>query len=99
VPPGLTPNWQSYQLRLHVHIGWSRNEVMDRLFELGVPTRRGVMASHLEAPYRHAAPQLPRTESTAASTLQLPVHPGLTPEQQDRVLTALDLLTAETAGR
>jgi perosamine synthetase len=70
---------------------------MDRLFELGIPTRRGVMASHLEPPYRPAAPALPRTESTAAATLQLPMHPGLTPEQQDRVLTALDLLTTEVA--
>jgi perosamine synthetase len=97
VPTGLLPNWQSYQVRLREDSGWSRNAVMDRLFELGVPTRRGVMASHLEPPYRRAAPLLPRTESTAASTLQLPIHPELTAEQQDRVLTALDLLTAETA--
>jgi perosamine synthetase len=95
VPAGLLPNWQSYQVRLRPHSGWSRNEVMDRLFELGVPTRRGVMAAHLEPPYRHDAPSLPRTESTAASTLQLPMHPGLTPEQQDRVLAALDLLNTE----
>jgi perosamine synthetase len=97
VPAGLLPNWQSYQVRLRPHSGWSRNEVMDRLFELGVPTRRGVMASHLEPPYRPAAVPLPYTESTAASTFQLPMHSELTSEQQDRVLTALDLLNAETA--
>jgi perosamine synthetase len=97
VPDGLLPNWQSYQVRLREASGWSRNEVMERLFELGIPTRRGVMASHLEPPYRREAPPLPWTESTAASTLQLPMHPELTAEQQDRVLTALDLLTAETA--
>lgn len=97
VPAGLLPNWQSYQVRLLEESGWTRNEVMDRLFELGVPTRRGVMASHLEPPYRPAAPPLPRTESTAAWTLQLPMHPGLTPEQQDRVLAALDLLNTEPA--
>jgi len=96
VPAGLLPNWQSYQVRLRPDSDWSRNEVMDRLFELGVPTRRGVMASHLEPPYRSATSPLPRTESTAASTLQLPMHPELTAEQQDRVLGALDLLTADT---
>jgi perosamine synthetase len=70
---------------------------MDRLFEMGIPTRRGVMASHLEPPYRRDAPFLPLTESAAASTLQLPMHPELTLEQQDRVLNALDLVTTEMA--
>jgi perosamine synthetase len=97
VPSGLLPNWQSYQVRLRENSGWSRDEVMDRLFELGVPTRRGVMAAHLEPPYRLAASPLPQTESTAASTFQLPMHPDLTPEQQDRVLSALNLLATETA--
>jgi perosamine synthetase len=97
VPAGLLPNWQSYQVQLREDSGWSRNEVMDRLFELGIPTRRGVMASHLEPPYRRAAGALPRTERTAASTFQLPMHPELTPEQQDRVFAALDLLDTETA--
>ena len=96
VPPGLIHNWQSYQIRLREDAGLSRNAVMDRLFEMGIPTRRGVMASHLEPPYRRDAPFLPLTERTAASALQLPMHPELTPEQQDRVLNALDLVTTAT---
>ena len=99
VPEGLDPNWQSYQIRLRDCAGRSRNAVMDRLFEMGIPTRRGVMASHLEPPYRQDAPALPLTEATAASTIQLPMHPALTPEQQDRVVTALERVTAETARR
>jgi perosamine synthetase len=97
VPTGLDPNWQSYQIRLREGAGRSRNAVMDRLFEMGIPTRRGVMASHLEPPYRREAPVLPVTEATAAATIQLPMHPGLTPEQQDRVLTALERVAAEIA--
>ena len=97
VPAGMRPNWQSYQIRLRENSGWSCNAVMDRLFEMGVPTRRGVMASHLESPYQRAGLRLPVTESTAASTLQLPMHPELSAEQQDRVLTALDHLNTETA--
>jgi dTDP-4-amino-4,6-dideoxygalactose transaminase len=68
---------------------------MDHLFALGVPTRRGVMASHLEPPYRADALALPYTETVAASTLQLPMHPDLTLAQQDRVLNALDTLAAD----
>jgi perosamine synthetase len=97
IPTGFKHNWQSYQIRLREDAGLSRNAVMDRLFEMGVPTRRGVMASHLEPPYRQDATSLPLTEVTAASTLQLPMHPELTPEQQDRVLTALDIVTTEMA--
>jgi perosamine synthetase len=98
VPAGLDHNWQSYQIRLKNGAGWSRNAVMDRLFEMGVPTRRGVMASHLEPPYRQAAPALPLTEATAVSTIQLPMHPGLTSEQQDQILTALGTVTMEIVG-
>jgi perosamine synthetase len=97
VPPGLTHNWQSYQVRLREDAGLSRNAVMDRLFKMRIPTRRGVMASHLEPPYRRDAPFLPLTQSAAAATLQLPMHPELTPQQQDRVLNALDIVTMEMA--
>jgi perosamine synthetase len=97
-PVGLDPNWQSYQIGLRKGSGLARNTVMDRLFEMGIPTRRGVMASHLEPPYRHHAPVLPVTEATAASTIQLPMHPGLTPEQQDRVLSGLDTVTVKMVG-
>jgi perosamine synthetase len=98
VPTGLDHNWQSYQIRLRDGVGCSRDAIMDRLFEMDILTRRGVMASHLEPPYRQYAPALPVTEATAVSTIQLPIHPGLTREQQDRILTALDTVTMEIIG-
>jgi perosamine synthetase len=98
VSAGLTPNWQSYQIALRPGARISRNAVMDRLHELGVPTRRGVMASHQEAPYAALGASLPNTERAAASTLQLPMHPALTKAQQDRVLAALDTVTAEAGS-
>lgn len=89
VPDGIEPNWQSYQVTLRRDAKLSRNAAMDRLFDLGIPTRRGVMASHLEPPYRGEGVVLPVTEAVAASTLQLPMHAGLTPSQQSRVIEAL----------
>src|SRR6185312_2140022 len=86
---GLEPNWQSYQISLRPDAPMTRNAVMDRLFDQGIPTRRGVMASHLEPPYRAPAAALPVTEAVAASTLQIPMHPALSIEQQDRVIEAL----------
>lgn len=93
VPSGLTPNWQSYQVRVRDNSPFTRDEIMNRLFDAGIPTRRGVMASHREAPYRRMQTALPVTEMTADSTMQLPMHPALSPEQQTRILQALQALS------
>jgi perosamine synthetase len=95
VPPNLVPNWQSYQIMVLPDAPMSRNEAMDRLHALGIPTRRGVMASHLEPPYRASAAPLPNTELVAANSLQLPMHSALGFAQQDRVLAALKSLANE----
>jgi perosamine synthetase len=89
VPHGLQPNWQSYQVVCRTPGAAARNAIMDRLFEAGIPTRRGVMASHREAPYAPLGARLPVTEQLADSTLQLPMHSDLTAAQQARVLDAL----------
>lgn len=89
VPDGLEHNWQSYQITLQPGAALSRNEVMDRLHDAGIPTRRGVMASHREAPYAALSAALPVTERVADTTLQLPMHPGLDVAQTDRILQTL----------
>jgi perosamine synthetase len=94
VPADLSPNWQSYQVAVRPGLRLTRNQVMDRLHAMGIPTRRGVMASHLEAPYRSCPAELPNTERVAANSLQLPMHPALTADQQDRVLAALHAIVA-----
>ncbi len=95
VPPHVTPNWQSYQIMLLPDAPMSRNQVMDHLHNLGIPTRRGVMASHLEPPYRDVGAHLPNTEQVAANSLQLPMHPALSSDQQDLIIDALKALANE----
>ena len=85
----MSPNWQSYQVALRPDLSVTRNAVMERLYAMGVPTRRGVMASHLEPPYRSMHVVLPITEAVAAQTLLLPIYPDDN-SQQERVLIALD---------
>jgi perosamine synthetase len=94
VPDHVTPNWQSYQVRVREGARLSRNDIMERLHALGIATRRGVMASHLEAPYREQAPRLPHTEATAASTLQLPLFPDMSDEDVDAVIEALEAVAS-----
>ena len=89
VPEGITHSWQSYQVTLRNEAPLSRNQLMERLWARGIPTRRGVMASHLEEAHFEHRVHLPQTERIAASTFQLPMHSGLTPNQQHQVLAEL----------
>jgi perosamine synthetase len=90
VPAHVKPNWQSYQIRLRRDAPLSRNGLMEALHAQGIPTRRGVMASHLEPPYRETAPSLPHTERAAQECLLLPIHPALDDGGVDAVLSAID---------
>jgi perosamine synthetase len=85
-PNNCQGNWQSYMIALTPNAGITPLEVMTQLHRQGIPTRRGVMAAHLEPCYRDSdiagiAP-LPNTEYAIAHNVQLPIHPAL---PQDRV--------------
>lgn len=90
VPAHVEPNWQSYQVRLRPDAPLSRNGLMEALHAQGIPTRRGVMASHLEPPYRDTAPPLPHTKRAAEECLLLPIHPALDEAGVEAVLSAID---------
>ena len=89
VPDHVTPNWQSFQVRMRPGGSVSRNDLMQMLHQQGIATRRGVMASHREAPYRHMNAQLPATERAADECLQLPMHAGMSDSDVDSVIAAL----------
>ena len=89
-PPHVTPNWQSYQIRVRAGGRFDRNGLMEALHAAGIATRRGVMASHLEPPYRAMNARLPATEAAADECLQLPIHAGMGEAETERVLAALE---------
>ncbi|MFG2823814.1 DegT/DnrJ/EryC1/StrS family aminotransferase [Kitasatospora sp. NPDC048365] len=67
-----------------------RTEVLAGLAQRGVSARRGIMAAHLELPYKGSARvPLPATELLTERSLVLPLYHSLTEEQQDRVVLAL----------
>lgn len=98
VPEGLSPNWQSFQIGIREGAPLDRDDVMRQLHARGIPTRRSIMASHLEAPYRALNADLPNTEGAFARNLQLPMHPGLGMGQVDRIIEALGEVTREATG-
>ena len=87
-----TPNtYQSYIVRIDRRCGKSRDQVMRDLLGAGIATRRGVMAIHLEPPYRRAdlTGQLPVTEQVTAESLLLPIYTGMSDAEQSYVIDHL----------
>jgi perosamine synthetase len=95
VPTHVTPNWQSFQLRLRDDYPKSRNALMSGLHVRGIATRRGVMASHQELPYQGLGRGLQNTEDVAASGMQLPIFPDLSDEDVDFVTKEVDRLARQ----
>jgi dTDP-4-amino-4,6-dideoxygalactose transaminase len=106
--------WQSYCLRLTPASAVGRTELMERLQQDGIATRRGVMAIHRELSYagshaaRHRieaavppseAAALPHTEAATAETLMLPLFPDLSKAEQNRVITRVLAHAVRTPAR
>jgi perosamine synthetase len=90
--------WQSYCVRVGAGSPVSRTELMRRLLADGIPTRRGVMAIHLEEAYASTRVDLPHTEAAAADVVMLPLYAELPEEHQDYVLERLaDHVIAQAA--
>jgi dTDP-4-amino-4,6-dideoxygalactose transaminase len=98
-PEHARTNWQSYVVRLAPEI--DRAQVMDRLLQAGIPTRRGVMSAHLEPPYAAAWPLgcLPNSEAASRHCLILPMHHEMDESACRRVATALEEAVACPAVR
>ena len=87
-----TPHtYQSYMLQLLPSAPRTREQVMQELLEVGVATRRGVMAIHLESYYRQRFPHvhLPVTEQATRCSLLLPNYATMTESEQAYVIEHL----------
>ncbi len=72
------PNYQSYWLELLNTAPISRNDLMQRLLEKNIATRRGIMAIHQEPCYAGKQYLLPQTDHITANTVILPLYPSMT---------------------
>jgi dTDP-4-amino-4,6-dideoxygalactose transaminase len=95
-PAGLQHNFQSYMARLAQNAPVGRDELMQTLLDQGISTRRGIMASHSEAPYadKDWSSRLPETERATRETIILPLFHQMTEQDQDYVIECI-----QEAGR
>ncbi len=92
-PAWARSNWQSYCVRLPD--GVDQRRVMQSMLNGGVATRRGVMCSHLEAPYAGTGSgTLPHSEQAHHRCILLPLYPQMTQDEHRQVIDALRLALA-----
>lgn len=89
IPKGYIHNFQSYIIRLLPNRKITRDELMQKLLNVGISTRIGIMAAHLEVPYRTMYPQLslPQTEAATEETIVLPLFYHMSFKQQDFIIS------------
>lgn len=90
-PQGTRHNFQSYMVRLAKDAPVSRDELMQRLLDRGISTRRGIMATHREPPYRDQRwdRTLPQTAATSESCIILPLFHEMTDLEQEFVISSI----------
>jgi len=90
-PEGSRHNFQSYMARLTKDAPVSRDALMQELLDHGISTRRGIMATHREAPYRSARwdHELPETNAATDECIILPLFHQMMEEEQELVIDSI----------
>jgi perosamine synthetase len=93
-PSDCRHNFQSYMIRLQSDAPLTRDELMQKLLDHGISSRRGIMAIHREIPYRDARwdAQLPATNLITDTSVVLPLFYEMTEDEQDYVMDCLEAI-------
>jgi perosamine synthetase len=88
VPQDRTTNWQSFSIYLLPSCPVDRNELMQRLLDVGVASRRGVMTSHRETAYKNSGVDyhLPVSEDAADRSIIIPLYVPMSDEEVSYVI-------------
>jgi dTDP-4-amino-4,6-dideoxygalactose transaminase len=84
-----TGNYQSFWVEVRPDYPLDRDGLLAALASADISARRGIMAAHRQAPYRHLPADLPVTERLTDGTLILPVFHQLDDADQGRVIDVL----------
>lgn len=96
VPVNCLHNYQSYMVRLKGVAAVKRDAIMQALLEKNISTRRAIMATHRELPYRSRNwdAALPQTNLIAETAMLLPLFHQFSESDQDHVIEALYSISA-----
>ena len=83
---GYFSNYQSYSIYLKENAPISRNDLMQKMLDAGVATRRGVMTTHRETAYKHLNLSLPFSEDAADQSIIIPLYVPMSDGQIEEVI-------------
>jgi perosamine synthetase len=85
---GYFSNYQSYSVYLKDDCPISRNELMQRMLDAGISTRRGIMTTHRETAYKEecAGLSLPVSENACDRSIILPLFIPMKDEDIQKVI-------------
>jgi dTDP-4-amino-4,6-dideoxygalactose transaminase len=83
------PNWQSYPVRILEAAPFTQREIMQRLLDKGIATRRGIMNAHQEPAYQGAKWSLPNSEMCRDKTILFPFYNGIGRENLEYISSTL----------
>jgi dTDP-4-amino-4,6-dideoxygalactose transaminase len=89
VPEHVMTNWQSFSIYIKRNSPISRNDLMQRLLDVGIATRRGVMTSHRELAFTSLGynDSLPVSEDACDQSIILPLFVPMSQEEIDYVIS------------
>jgi len=95
---GFFTNYQSFAVRVHNDSPVSRDELMLRLGEKGISTRRGVMTAHRETAYKdlYSKLSLPVSESASDNSLMLPIFVPMLKDDIGKIIEGVREIFRET---
>lgn len=88
---GYFSNYQSYSIYLQKNCPISRNELMQKMLDEGIASRRGIMTAHRETAYREAYQNciLPVSEDAADNSIILPLYIPMDTADVEKVIDSL----------
>ncbi len=79
---GYFTNYQSYSIYLKPECPISRNDLMQKLLDVGISTRRGVVTAHRETAYKdYEVYNLPISEDASDNSIVIPLYYPMTQEE------------------
>jgi len=90
---GYFSNYQSYSIYLKDDCPVNRNEIMQKMLDDGISTRRGIMTAHRETAYKTecAGLSLPVSEKSCDRSIILPLYIPMKDEDIEKVIEAFKL--------
>jgi dTDP-4-amino-4,6-dideoxygalactose transaminase len=93
-------NFQSYPVRVTPAYPLSRDELMQRLLDRGISTRRGIMNAHQEGAYADGPNRkLACSEASRDQVLLLPLYPILSEIDQEFIIGSLADIRVSLGGK